>query len=286
MISVGDIGSEGGSTVGSLLGVASEDRYLRFLRYLDRASRDPDLAGVLIKIEGAGVGLARADEVRGAIERLRAAGKKVYAYILSVGDAEYLMASACDGIFSASEAMYIVDGVRSAITYFGGAAEQLGITVDVARVGAYKSFPDQFTRKDMSDEQRETLNAYLDTADSLLAERVTARRGMTVDAWKAGLDEGIKPPRRAKELGQIDDVVTPQQLDEKVKAGGYASGSEIVREGLRGLQERATAIDRWLTDEVILTYDRVIAGVEPMHTAEEVRAGARALMERVSKAAE
>ena len=75
-------------------------------------------------------------------------------------------------------------------------------------------------------------------------------------------------------------------IDEKVKAGGYASGSEIVREGLRGLQERATAIDRWLTDEVILTYDRVIAGVEPMHTAEEVRAGARALMERVSKAAE
>ncbi|MDP1919531.1 MAG: signal peptide peptidase SppA [Myxococcales bacterium] len=218
VISVGDIGSEGGLTVGSLLGVASEDRYLRFLRYLDRASRDPELAGVLIKIEGAGVGLARADEVRAAIERLRAAGKKVYAYILSVGDAEYLMASACDGIFSASEAMYIVDGVRSAITYFGGAAEQLGITVDVARVGAYKSFPDQFTRKDMSDEQRETLNAYLDTADSLLAERVTARRGMTVEAWKAGLDEGIKPPRRAKELGQIDDVVTPQQLDERVKA--------------------------------------------------------------------
>jgi protease IV len=218
IISIGDIGSEGGSTIGSLLGIASEDRYLRFLRFLDRAARDPDLAGVLIKIEGAGVGLARADEVRAAIERLRSAGKKVYAYILSAGDAEYLMASACDRIFSAGEAMYIVDGVRSAITYFGGAAEQLGITVDVARVGAYKSFPDQFTRKDMSDEQRETLNAFLDTADSLLAERVTARRGMTIEAWKAGLDEGIKPVRRAKELGQIDDVVTPQQLDERLKA--------------------------------------------------------------------
>jgi len=218
VISVGDLGAEGGATLGALLGVASEDRYLRFLRFLDRASRDPDLAGVLIKIEGAGLGMARADEVRAGIERLRAAGKKTYAYILSAGDAEYLMASACDGIFSASEAMYIVDGVRSAVTYFGGAAEQLGVTVDVARVGAYKSFPDQFTRKDMSDEQRETLNAYLDTADAVLTERVTARRGLTAEAWKAGLDEGIKPPRRAKELGQIDEVVTPQQLDERVKA--------------------------------------------------------------------
>lgn len=217
VISIGDIGSEGGTTIGSLLGVASEDRYLRFLRFLDRAARDPELAGVLIKIEGAGVGLARADEVRAAIEQLRAAGKKTFAYVLSAGDAEYLMASACDRVFSAGEAMYIVDGVRSSITYYGGAAEQLGIGVDVARVGAYKSFPDQFTRSSMSDEQRETINAFLDTTDSILAERVTKRRGMTVEAWKAGLDEGLKPPKRAVELGQLDAVVTPKELDDRLK---------------------------------------------------------------------
>lgn len=218
VISVNDIGSEGGSTIGSLLGVAAEDRYVRFLRYLDRAAKDPELAGVLVKIEGAGVGLARADEVRAGLERLRAAGKKVYAYILNAGDAEYLMASAADQIFAAGEAMFMVDGVRSSVIYFGGAAETYGVTVDVARVGKYKSFPDQFTRKDMSDEQKETLNAFLDTADGLLTERVTARRGMTAEAWKAGLDEGLKPTRRAKALGQLDDVVTPQQLDEKLKA--------------------------------------------------------------------
>lgn len=217
VISVNDLGSEGGLTVGSLLGVAAEDRYVRFLRFLDRAAKDPDLAGVLIKIEGAQVGLARADEVRAGIEKLRAAGKKVYAYILSTGDAEYLMASACDGIFSAAEAMYIVDGLRSSVIYFGGAAEQLGISVDVARVGAYKSFPDQFTRTGMSDEHKESLNAWLDTADSVLTERVTSRRNLTAEAWKAGLDEGIKPARRAVELRQIDEVVTPQQLDERMK---------------------------------------------------------------------
>lgn len=218
LLSVGDIGSEGGTTLGSLLGVAAEDRYVRFIRYLDRAASDPDLAGVVLKIEGSGVGLARADEVRAAIERLRANGKKVIGYILGAGDAEYLIASACDELYAASEAMFIVDGVRSSVTYFGGAAEKLGVTVDVARVGAYKTFPDQFTRKGMGDEQRETLNAFLDTADSLLTERVTKSRHLTAEAWKAGLDEGLKATRRAKELGQIDDVVTPAQLDEKIRA--------------------------------------------------------------------
>ena len=218
VVSVGDLGSEGGTTLGSLLGVASEDRYVRFLRFLDRAARDPALAGVLVKIEGSGLGLARADEVRAGLERLRASGKKVVAYVLNASDAEYLVASAADRIFAAGEAMYAVDGVRSSITYFGGAAETYGVAVDVARVGRFKTFPDQFTRKDMSAEQRETLEAFLDAADALLTERVTARRGMSAAAWRAGLDEGLKPTRRALELGQLDAVVTPQQLDEQLKA--------------------------------------------------------------------
>ncbi len=217
VIELDGIGSEGGSTLGALLGIATEDRYVAFLRFLDRASRDPDLAGVLLKIEGASLGLARADEVRAALERLRASGKKVYGYILNAGDAEYLMASACDALFAASEAMLIVDGLRSTVTFFGGAAEKLGVTVDVARVGAYKSFPDQFTRTSVSDEQREALNAYLDAAEDLLARRVTSRRPLTLVEWKAGLDEGLKPTRRAKELKQVDDVFTPQQLDAFLK---------------------------------------------------------------------
>jgi len=42
-------------------------------------------------------------------------------------------------------------------------------------------------------------------------------------------------------------------IDEKVESGGYASGSEVVREGLRGLQEDAAAIDRWLEEDVVPT---------------------------------
>ena len=33
-------------------------------------------------------------------------------------------------------------------------------------------------------------------------------------------------------------------IDAQVKSGTYASGSEVVRAGLRALQERATAVER------------------------------------------
>ena len=44
-------------------------------------------------------------------------------------------------------------------------------------------------------------------------------------------------------------------IDGKVASGAYASGSEVVRAGLRALQERDAAVEKWLKDEVITAYD-------------------------------
>ncbi|SEQ39285.1 antitoxin ParD1/3/4 [Devosia sp. YR412] len=40
-------------------------------------------------------------------------------------------------------------------------------------------------------------------------------------------------------------------IDAKVAMGGYASSSEVVREGLRALQQRDAALDRWLIKQVL-----------------------------------
>ena len=40
-------------------------------------------------------------------------------------------------------------------------------------------------------------------------------------------------------------------IDQKVASGGYASGSEVVREGLREMQVRDEAIEAWLRQEVL-----------------------------------
>ena len=43
-------------------------------------------------------------------------------------------------------------------------------------------------------------------------------------------------------------------IDAKVSSGAYASGSEVIRAGLRALQERDAAVERWLRDEVVPVY--------------------------------
>lgn len=65
-------------------------------------------------------------------------------------------------------------------------------------------------------------------------------------------------------------------IDKKVKSGSYASGSEVIRAGLRALQEQDAAIERWLRDEVASAYDAVKSGKSKTHPAstvfEEIRA--------------
>jgi antitoxin ParD1/3/4 len=48
-------------------------------------------------------------------------------------------------------------------------------------------------------------------------------------------------------------------IDSLVSSGAYASGSEVVRAGLRALQERDAAVERWLKDEVAPVYDAMKA---------------------------
>lgn len=69
-------------------------------------------------------------------------------------------------------------------------------------------------------------------------------------------------------------ITLPTEMAQKVKAkvasGDYASESEVIREGLRALEERDAVVERWLREQVVPTYDAYKAGMEPTHSLEEV----------------
>ena len=61
-------------------------------------------------------------------------------------------------------------------------------------------------------------------------------------------------------------------VKEKVANGGYASESEVIRDGIRALQERDAAVERWLRDEVAPTYDAHRANPDKASPLAEVSA--------------
>jgi antitoxin ParD1/3/4 len=65
-------------------------------------------------------------------------------------------------------------------------------------------------------------------------------------------------------------------IDSLVASGVYASGSEVVRAGLRALQERDAAVEKWLHQEVVSTYDAMQADPSRAIAADQVFATVRA----------
>jgi antitoxin ParD1/3/4 len=65
-------------------------------------------------------------------------------------------------------------------------------------------------------------------------------------------------------------------IDSLVASGTYASGSEVVRAGLRALQERDAAVETWLREEVVGVYDAMQAEPGRAIPADQVFATIRA----------
>jgi antitoxin ParD1/3/4 len=65
--------------------------------------------------------------------------------------------------------------------------------------------------------------------------------------------------RTTRQLSITLPVEMADMVKEKVASGDYASESEVIRDGLRALEERSRAVERWLRNEVVEAYDEYVA---------------------------
>jgi protease-4 len=224
----GDLGDDALSGF-SLFGGADVTPVRPLHDQLERALEDPLTRGVFLDLRGVG-NMAQIEELRPRLARLRQAGKPVVAFLeYGGGRADFYLASACDRIVMAPEAMPNPLGLRAERRYYRTLLESWGIKVERSSWGRYKSAYRNFSADSTPAADREAIQRGLDVSQELLVSALTADRKLEREPVLRLLDGR---PWRAEDFqraGLIDSV-------------GYREDARRILGRLCGLGDKPRAV--------------------------------------------
>ncbi len=161
------------------------------LTVLDAAAKDPKISSVVLLLdEMRSAGIPMLHDVGAALERVKKAGKPVVAWGGGYDQKQYLVAVHANQLFLHPMGVVYLDGFGRYRNYYRDALDKLGVTVNVMRVGTYKSFAEQYVGNGPSPAAKE--------ADSFLYNAVW-------DGYTAEVEKYRKLPAGAVAQG-INDL--------------------------------------------------------------------------------
>jgi protease-4 len=195
----------------SLGGVERETQLRDVVAVLDAAARDPKiLRAVLILDDLGGAGMAKLNEVVSALDRFRAAGKQVFAWGSQMSQGQYYLAAHADQVYLHPSGAVLLTGLGGYRNYYRDALDHLGVTVNVFRVGKYKSFVEPFVNNAPSREALEADAFWLKDAWSSYTRQVEQARKLPSGAIDRMIEE--LPTRLTAAGGDLAKLALTEKL--------------------------------------------------------------------------
>ncbi len=186
---------------------------------LREAAADPRVAGVSVRIGALEGAWGELYDVRSALARFRASGKRVTAFVAHGDTRSLWVASVADEVLLPPHVPVDSTGLGAEATYLGEGLERAGVRFDVLTAGAYKSAMEPLTRAAPSDASREAIEAMLDDLYDQVVGDVAAGRRLDRDAARAALEAGPMAPEDALAAGLADAVVAEEDVREHLGCG-------------------------------------------------------------------
>ena len=141
----------------------AEIRQRDVIRALDLAVTDSRVKVVVLDMEKfLGGGQTSLAAIGDRIEKVKKAGKPVYAYALAYTDDSYQLAAHASEIWVDPLGGAILTGPGGSRLYYKDLMDRLGVTAHIYRVGTYKSAVEPYMRSDQSPEAEAALKAVYD----------------------------------------------------------------------------------------------------------------------------
>ena len=186
------------------------------LAVLDAAAKDAQVTQLLLVLDDfQGAGLASLRELALGVQRFKASGKPVLAWGSRYDQRQYLVAASADQVLMHPMGAVHIDGFGRWRNYYRDALDRLGVTVNLIRVGTYKSFGEPFTENGPSPAALEAETQLNQGLWSSYSDHVERARKLGAGALARGIDE--LPQRLAAAQGDLAKVALDAKLVDALK---------------------------------------------------------------------
>jgi protease IV len=184
---------------------------------IDAAGKDDRIKALVLDLGGmAGGGIAKLEEIATAVRKFKGSGKPVIALGEGYDQGQYYLASSADEIYLDPQGLVLIQGFGYYRMFLKGVIDKLAVDVNIFRAGKFKSFTDQYSRSDMSEQEREESTAWLNALWGQYQEAVTKARGIDSGAIAAYVNE-LAPATR-EQSGDLAKVALTRKLVTELKS--------------------------------------------------------------------
>jgi protease-4 len=172
---------------------------------LTRAAEDERVVAMITRIGGSGIGLAKIQEVRDAVQRFRAKQKPAIAYAETFGEfgqgnGAYYLATACDEIYVQPSGDVGLTGLLVETPFVQGTLEKLGIMPRFAARSEYKNAANIFTERAYTPAHREANQRVIESQFGQIIRGIAEARNLKEATLRALVNRGpFSAPQALKE---------------------------------------------------------------------------------------
>ena len=195
--------------------------FMDILNSLDSIKENKDIKGIVIALDQVDLSSAKIEELNKKFDELKKNNKKIYAYGTYLENQNYPLATIADEIIMmpSASANVTLTGYNYTNLYYKKLLDNLGVNMEVVRIGNYKSYGENYIGDKMSDELKAELTRIFDNRYDKFINNIAKMRKIDKNTLDNDIVNGNNTsltPFAARDKKLVDKLEGFQELTQRL----------------------------------------------------------------------
>ena len=200
-----------------------KQHYLEVLEGIRRGARDPEVGGLVVRVDARSLGIAKIQELRDTVADFRATGKPAVAWADTFGEAgdgnlPYYLATAFSRVVLSPTGLVGLSGLMSRTTFLKGALDRLDVKFEAGARHEYKNAINPYTQTQYTDAHREAAGRLVESMNDQIVTAVAKSRGLTEERVRELVATAPILGQEALEAGLVDQLAYRDEVYAELNA--------------------------------------------------------------------